>query len=160
MKLFFTIWGPPSPKQRPRMTRRGVVFTPVKTLEHEARWAAAARQAMAELEYEWPLAADYKLVVAFYMPTKRMADVDNLVKCADGLNCVTFYDDVMISDIVASRRYDKDNPRTEVTLEVTREMTEAEALKHRLAYEKKMQRRAARRKKPSTKRPRRRKLKS
>ena len=157
MKLSFTVFGPPTPKQRPRMTRRGVVFTPAKTLEHEARWAEAARGAMAELDFEWPLAADYKLTVAFFMPTKRMADVDNLVKCADGLNCVTFYDDVMISDIVASRRYDKQNPRTEVTLEVMREVPEAEALKHRLAYEKKLLRRATKRKKPSTaRRPRRR----
>lgn len=53
----------------------------------------------------------------FYTATRRRADLDNLVKSTlDGMNGVAFLDDHQVSQIFATRRYDKQNPRVEIAL--------------------------------------------
>lgn len=98
---------PPQVKQRPRMTRRGRVFTPAKTLEFEAAVAKAWRFK--------PLEGD--VVVEIYLhkdtftvcvdnykgdtTTKLRGDIDNYVKSIlDGLNGVAFIDDKYIRELI------------------------------------------------------------
>ncbi len=158
MKLTFTLFGEPGVKQRPRLGRGGRVFTPQRTIDHEKRIYDTA---VANREEGWPMAAVYRVTLAFFCGSRRFGDVDNYAKAAfDGLNGAAFFDDVMVTEMEAARHYDKEAPRTHITVEVLQELSAKDAEKHRLAFEKKMQRRAARRKKPSTKRPRRRKMKS
>lgn len=144
MILTFTLHGEPIAKARPRMTRGGRAYTPARTLDHEARLADACLKALAD---GWEKGADYKLVVSFHLPTKRAVDLDNLVKAVDGLNGVAFYDDSQIVHIDARKSYDKENPRTEVTL-VPETLDPKTADKRRLAFEAKMAKRAARKARP------------
>jgi len=150
MKLYFVVPGSPKAKEIPRMTRSGRAYTPAATLEHEARIAAYARAALPDSG--WPMAVDYALVARFYMPTQRLADVDNLVKAVDGLNGVAWLDDVQVSSIHATREVDTANPRTEIEI-VALETPADVQWKRSLAYQsketKRAARRAARRPKPS-----------
>lgn len=150
MKLTFTIPGQPIPKGRPRLGRGNRVFTPQRTLDHEAKWAQAAHTALRQLE-RWPMAAEYAVHTHFVLGTKRAVDLDNLFKCADGLNGVAFYDDSMVAEIRATREYDKAAPRTEVTITVLAELTDDKAAACKAAHEAKLTRRAAR--KAAPKRP-------
>lgn len=103
----FIAEGRPQVKQRPRMTRRGRVFTPEKTL--------LAEQALAE-QYAGPLfVGPLALEMCFgldhtsihiseltYEPIKGLrGDLDNYVKLVDGLNGIAWEDDRQIKSIYA-----------------------------------------------------------
>jgi crossover junction endodeoxyribonuclease RusA len=99
--------GLPTPKGRPRMTRRGRVFTPQRTLEAEARIAAAWTGPV----YEGPVQMDCIFaregVVVTVIPlgeekSSLRGDLDNYVKLLmDGLNGVAWTDDKQVMKIVA-----------------------------------------------------------
>lgn len=119
--LDFTVNGPPMPWQRPRRTQRGVWFTPKETIAHERSVKACAQVALMQLggPNTWPQDAYYRATVRLWFADARRKDADNCAKAVlDGLNEVLYADDSQVIDLVVSRRIDRENPRTDVTIEV------------------------------------------
>jgi len=122
VKIALTIPGKPQPKQRARKGRHGW-YTPSKTREYENRvkqfgdfelmhWRATS-------DRPWPLDARYCLTVTLFMPDKRRRDADNCVKSiCDGLNGVLWDDDAQVVELRVRKDYDKEEPRSEVVVEV------------------------------------------
>jgi crossover junction endodeoxyribonuclease RusA len=99
----------PIPKGRPRMTRRGRVYTPARTLESED----IIRTAYNGPKYE----TDVMLICTFSKDgiainlhplangaTKLRGDLDNYIKLLmDGLNGVAWEDDKQVTVIIGSK---------------------------------------------------------
>lgn len=119
MKLMFTVPGPPVPKARARLVRKGGrvrSFTPDRTTEYEHRMMAYATQAKAKAGCSWPLEGTFRLHVDVYRAVQR-GDADNFLKAAgDGLNGVLWLDDRMVHDARVRLYLDRKNPRTVVTV--------------------------------------------
>lgn len=69
-----------------------------------------------------PLSGRYRVATVFYMPTRRKVDITNLMEAAHDLLVKgrILADDnyTIIESVDGSRvKYDKDNPRTEITIE-------------------------------------------
>ena len=109
MNLYsFTAEGKPKTKQRPRMTRRGRVFTPQETLEAER---IIAEQYNGPI-FEGPIALiisygnDHQQITIMPLTTfdnesKLRGDLDNYIKLtSDALNGIAFQDDRQIKLIV------------------------------------------------------------
>ena len=105
----FIVEGRPKPKGRPRMTRRGRVYTPKETLEYEARIGEA---------YDGPMFAgpilmriaytpEYQTIEIEEMPdatSKLRFDLDNAIKATlDGLNGIAYPDDKLVYHIEATK---------------------------------------------------------
>jgi crossover junction endodeoxyribonuclease RusA len=103
----------PVPKGRPRMTRRGRVYTPATTLESEdiirAAWDGPMFEGNVMLYCTFT-----KEGIAIHVqdisdkvipPTKLRGDLDNYVKLLmDGLNGVAWKDDKQVTMLVADKR--------------------------------------------------------
>lgn len=134
--LQFSIPGEPRGKGRPKFARRGAgvaTYTDGKTAAYEGLVALAARQAMAggamiegplrvavHAYFTPPRSASAKaragMLANTVKPTKK-PDLDNIVKAVlDGLQGVAFADDVTVTYISASKRYDP-TPGVLVTVE-------------------------------------------
>ncbi|MCP3684369.1 MAG: RusA family crossover junction endodeoxyribonuclease [bacterium] len=119
----FTVYGKPTAKQRPVVTRKGFTFTPKKTQEAEEDFISQACKHRPEELLDGAL----RLVVRFYMPKPKSKpkkvyfwitrpDLDNYVKLVkDALNKVFWRDDSQIVDLYASKRYGEP-ARVEVTI--------------------------------------------
>lgn len=106
--------GAPVGKQRPRMTRRGAVYTPQRTVDYERAVRDACRQM---LPAGWDPTAQYALVMRVYYGDRRRRDLDNVIKSiSDGLNGVAWRDDSQVCLVAAGRDYDAADPRVEVTI--------------------------------------------
>lgn len=120
MEVKIDIDGKPVPKARPRMTRRGVVYTPKTTLDAEARIRSAFISEVGETDptdkpivlevaffYEPPKSwSKIKRASAMLTPKVSRPDVDNLVKTVmDGLNGVAWVDDSQVCYIKAMKYY-------------------------------------------------------
>lgn len=105
----FFVPSKPIPKGRPRLGRRGRVFTPQTTLDAEAIIASL---------YEGPLyEGPVKIVVVFSTegtnisisqcdtePSKLRGDIDNYLKLLmDGLNGVAWEDDKQVHHVVVHK---------------------------------------------------------
>ena len=117
-----TIGGMPVAKGRPRMTRRGITYTPAATRKYEAHGRLAARIAMdgrppfavpvrSEIVIDLPVPASWSgkrrdgALRGDIRPTTR-PDADNYVKAAlDAINAIVVTDDSMIVDLIVSKRY-------------------------------------------------------
>lgn len=69
-----------------------------------------------------PMAGSYRVATVFYMPTRRKVDITNLMEATHDLLVKgrILADDnyTIIESVDGSRvKYDKDNPRTEITIE-------------------------------------------
>ncbi len=97
MKLAFSVFGPPVPKERARSSQ-GQHYTPKRTREYEQLIGWHARQAMLKCKEErWDTQREYAVRLAVYVPDKRRRDVDNLVKsCLDGCNGILWVDDSQV----------------------------------------------------------------
>lgn len=132
-----TLHGTPVPKGRARMTRRGSVYTPQKTVDYETAIAWEAKTAM---RGEPPFDSPCRMSLAVFLPIpqswskKKQAaagrqevapvgkpDLDNFLKSAlDGLNKIVFTDDSIVVKIDAVKTY-SGNPRIEIEVEAIRE---------------------------------------
>lgn len=105
----FTIIGRPVPKGRPRMTRRGRVFTPEKTLQAESDIRALYKGPFFEgnIHVHVSMNTDATVVTVSSSddtPSKLRGDLDNYVKTVlDALNGVAFADDKQVHSIQAEK---------------------------------------------------------
>jgi Holliday junction resolvase RusA-like endonuclease len=132
MRRVFTIPGEPVAKGRPRVTSRGITYTPAKTKNYETLvkelyWSAYQGQEMlsgplqikVEAYLKIPKSASKtkkkRMIQGFERPTKK-PDFDNLAKSVtDALNGIAYDDDAAI---VSARveKYWGEFPRVEVEL--------------------------------------------
>lgn len=122
----FFVPGQPKAKGRPRMTRRGHVFTPKATKEAEREIADSVSAQGAEVE-DGPVSVTIKLMMQipkswpeWKKDAARMGhyrhvsrpDVDNLVKLTkDALNGICWKDDSQVYHVTAEKMY-ADSPGT------------------------------------------------
>jgi Holliday junction resolvase RusA-like endonuclease len=115
------IAGEPVAKARPRLTRRGIAYTPAHTRKYEAHGRLAAQLAMGdrppiEVPVRLELVADLPIpdswsgrrralaVTGDLLPTSR-PDVDNYIKAGlDSLNEIVVREDSQIVEISARKR--------------------------------------------------------
>jgi Holliday junction resolvase RusA-like endonuclease len=120
--ITIVIAGQATAKGRPRVTRRGFVYTPAKTRRFEAHGRLAAQEAMngrppitvparAEITVDLPVPMSWfgkrrdAALRGEIRPTAR-PDVDNFVKAAfDSVNQIVLADDSLVVDLVATKRY-------------------------------------------------------
>ena len=116
------IAGEPVAKARPRVTRRGITYTPAHTRKYEAHARLAAQLAMGdrppievpvrlELVVELPIPDSWSgrrralAITGDLLPTSR-PDVDNYIKAGlDSLNEIVVRDDSQIVEITARKRF-------------------------------------------------------
>jgi Holliday junction resolvase RusA-like endonuclease len=116
------IAGEPVAKARPRLTRRGIAYTPAHTRKYEAHGRLAAQLAMdgrppievpvrLELVAELPIPVSWSgrrralAVTGDLLPTSR-PDVDNYIKAGlDSLNEIVVRDDSQVIEITARKRF-------------------------------------------------------
>ena len=119
----FIVFGPPLPKPRPRVTRRGT-FMPAAYTAWRERVRDEAGVVFAELEDRgtpWDAdAPSYAVGCSFYLAHGNAGDVDNLLGgVLDALNKFAWPDDRLVSDVFRLvRRVDALEPRVEVELRV------------------------------------------
>ena len=129
----FKVPGKARPKQRPRVTKRGITFTPKETRNAEAFVREIARQAMAGKEpFEGAIRLSVtvgrsiprgfskmkrgRAIAGKVWPTTR-PDLDNLVKLIkDSISGICFRDDSQVVVLHAAKVY-SDAEETLVTVE-------------------------------------------
>lgn len=107
----FKVEGRPKPKKRPRMTKRGRVYTPKDTLEYEEKIAEAYDGPF----FEKPISM--KITYTKEKQTVRIKeldegaktsltfDIDNAIKATlDGLNGVAYPDDRLVYHVEAIKK--------------------------------------------------------
>ncbi len=125
-RVTFEIPGAPRPLERPRVTRRGIAFTPKRSVEAKAHVATLARAASVK-----PVAGPVQMVLSFIFPmpkkrephhvdgfpcTKR-PDLAHLIKLVkDALEGIAYYDDKQVVVIQAQKVWGEEGA-TVVTLE-------------------------------------------
>jgi Holliday junction resolvase RusA-like endonuclease len=127
--LTFVLPGVPVPKGRPRMTKRGHVFTPKKTVSYERSIALAAQAAKSKLaggqlfdgpvmvtihcHFGMPKSWSRKRKEAMlYEPHIQLPDLDNLVKSVlDGLNQTfgIWDDDKQVAAVTATKHWSEES---------------------------------------------------
>lgn len=130
-KVEFTIPGEPKAKQRPRVTKQGIAYTPKQTIEYE-NWVKQCYiseygQTMLDGQIKAEIKAYFRIPKSFskkkrklielgeLRPTKK-PDTDNIAKSVlDSLNGIAYKDDSSIVELKVSKYFD-DQPRVEVTL--------------------------------------------
>lgn len=120
--IAFTVPGIPRPKARPRLGK-GHVYTPKTTAAYERTVAVYALRAMALAA--WPRGgfegAHYTLTLRVYWPDERCRDLDNAIKgVADAANGLIYRDDADITELHAYASVDRESPRVEIEIRVTR----------------------------------------
>lgn len=93
---------------------------------HPAMYMTKAGKTLKE-SYQWqardqyqgrPLSCPLSISVAIFPSTRRRFDIDNagLKLLFDAMNGLVWEDDVQIEEMIVMKRYDKDNPRIELTV--------------------------------------------
>ena len=121
MTMIIEIPGKPQPKQRPRMTRYGAVYTPAATQAFECLVARHAKAAgvrpvsgpvRVEITSVFPIPKSWtkaRKAEADGQPHAQRPDLDNLVKCVlDGLNGVAFADDAQVHSVTSRKIWSAD----------------------------------------------------
>lgn len=125
--LTFAVLGAPRPKERPRLSRHGMVYTPKATKDYEQSVRVTAMRALSQWRLEndgahWNAQGPFSLSVFFFMADKRKRDLDNCMKSvSDALNKLLYADDSQLDELYAFRDYDNRNPRAVVTVRRLRE---------------------------------------
>jgi Holliday junction resolvase RusA-like endonuclease/endogenous inhibitor of DNA gyrase (YacG/DUF329 family) len=105
--------GVPLSKQRPRFVRKtGAVFTPRETRDREQTIGAYA-----QLNAGWAkpdAVSAFGVRVVFYVANAQRKDTDNMLKLVlDGLTKIIWADDSQVGEVMAWKREDHAQPRTE-----------------------------------------------
>jgi Holliday junction resolvase RusA-like endonuclease len=111
----FTLTIPMEPigKGRPRMTRRGVAFTPAETRHAEAEmkwWLLKAIEGRETPVFKGPLRVTVTFVFRRKDSVRRLhhtikPDIDNCIKAMDAFNGLLWEDDAQIVEISAAKVY-------------------------------------------------------
>jgi len=131
---YFSIYGEPFAKQRPRAARKGpfiTIYTPKETKNYEKRVMIAynriyrgeqldgALTVKIEGVFGVPKSASKKVQESMLkneMPHIKKPDCDNMAKvCLDGLNGVAYPDDAIIDNLIVSKRYGEE-PRVDIKI--------------------------------------------
>lgn len=106
-ELAYTLYG------RPIAWARARHFTPKRMREEQARHKEAATLAR---PLDWVAdSGAFALYVVAYVPGGRVGDTDNYAKLVmDALQGPAYENDSLVTKLVAERRIDRENPRTEV----------------------------------------------
>ena len=91
-----TIPGKPKGKQRPRLGRNNMAFTPKETRDYETKIAKAGAKVIHEPFTE----RGVTVTVECYFSNKVHSDIDNVIKSAmDGLNGIAYEDDRLVDEL-------------------------------------------------------------
>jgi len=131
-KVEFTVIGHAKGKARPRMTRRGRVFTPQGTINYENLVKISYQNECGEVYLEGALACKIDiyhkipksmskknrlLIAEGKLHCEKTPDLDNVAKSVlDALNGCCFNDDRQVVELHVYRYY-SDHPRVDVLLE-------------------------------------------
>jgi len=131
--IHFVIPGEPKAKARPRVTTKGITYTPKSTVEYE-NWVKQCYlvkygQTMLEGEVKATIKAYFgipksisqkrkKLMIDGKVRPTKKPDADNIAKSVlDSLNGIAYKDDSAVVALQVDKYFDE-NPRVEVTLEL------------------------------------------
>ena len=130
--ITITVNGEVVAKGRPRMTRRGFIYTPAATRKYEAHARLAAQVAMGnraplqdpvriEVSIELPVPTSWSnkrrlaALAGKIAPTAR-PDIDNYIKTAlDAINTIVVTDDAQVVEIRARKQF-SDQPKLVATV--------------------------------------------
>lgn len=133
MNLEFTVYGEPTAKARPRVTRSGVAYTPKKTVEYENLVKLEYQRQCKGAFFDRYVPIDIRIIAYFGIPSNaskkkrqemldgyirpcKKPDADNVLKSiADSLNGVAYHDDSQIVDCQV-RKFYSDRPRVVVKI--------------------------------------------
>ena len=120
MNTQFIIPGKPMGKQRPRMTKQGICYTPKETVSYEnlvkmcfveAGCQRLEGQIEAEIEAYYPIPKSMskkdreRVHYGILYPTKK-PDVDNIAKAIlDSLNGIAYHDDSQVVSLTINKYY-------------------------------------------------------
>ena len=127
----FIIYGEPIAKGRPRVTKKGITYTPDKTevAEQSFQWQAIQHRPDKLLEGPLSLRVVFYRSIPASMSKKKSGlancgwirpttkpDLDNCLKLVkDAMNKIFYHDDSQICSVVAEKYY-SGTPRIEVTI--------------------------------------------
>lgn len=104
---FIVIEGPPKSKARPRLGKRGSVYSPSKPNEEALGWELKTifKQRIEE--------GNLAVGCVFYRPNRQRIDVDNLLKLVmDAATGIVWKDDSQVTAQLGILEMDKERPRT------------------------------------------------
>ena len=133
--ISFLVPGKPQPKQRPRVLKSGITYTPRETLLYEEKVIQAAKDsgtlpqspiedqalkmilwAFMPIPASWSKKKKEQARNRKIYPTNR-PDIDNLAKIVmDALNRIAYADDSQIVQLVINKQY-SDEPMIEVLID-------------------------------------------
>ena len=115
MKLNVLVPGPPVPRSRPRIPRKGGAYTAPRSNEYVKRVALYA--AAATHRCRWQMGYEGEAVVSIIVRrSARLGDIDNYAKAVlDGLTMAGVWrDDRQVTGLVVSMTVDRDSPGTDI----------------------------------------------
>ena len=116
VSVSFTVPGQPISKSRPRISPNGGMYNPTETTDAEELIQAYYRQAAPGAQVDEK--SYWRVDCVFHTANKAKRDLDNLAKLVlDALSGLVWQDDCRVWTLNLSRDIDRDNPRTEVTIE-------------------------------------------
>jgi len=121
MKIRMVHKGEPLTKSNAHYFFRGRVYIPPRIVNYENELKESAKKRMEELGLTTPLSGPIKIIINYYLGTKRTKDLPNLPKTTcDALKGVMYDDDTLICDQRIKKFYDKKNPRVEIIVEAAK----------------------------------------
>ena len=90
----------------------------IKFLSHKGRDFKARIKELATQSKQEKLEGDLFMIIELQFPTKRKADIDNYCKALlDALTGVFYEDDSQITELNITKSYEKNQPKTKITIE-------------------------------------------